>query len=150
MERRKSQLEVNNELLNKEMKSLFNNHNNQNTSNPKTSNNGLSTTQNIAIINNSSIHNNTSNHQNDNDNRQMNDINFNNAIFNKNFIPMQAIHNDSSESETPTFNSNLNTTDVYLNDDVSLLPVIDEKSLLSTLKAKFEMRKYYVNIENSN
>lgn len=140
MERRKSQLEMNNDLINKEMKSLFTNNNRSGSNN-----------QNIAIIDTSMVNQTIL----DQKQQQQSHVNFNNAIFNKNFIPLQTItsnigHNEThSDSETPTFNSNLNNTDVYLNDDISLMPVIDDKSLLSTLKAKFEMRKFYVRFENS-
>ncbi len=35
--------------------------------------------------------------------------------------------------------------EVYLNEDLSLLPVVDEKTLVSCVKNKFEAKKYYVN-----
>ncbi|CAF0706559.1 unnamed protein product [Brachionus calyciflorus] len=84
----------------------------------------------------------TTNHHH---NPNLNNVNFNNAIFNKNFIPMQNLtHNETTDhTDTPTFNSNLNTTDVYINDDISLLPIIDDKTILSTIKAKYEMSKFY-------
>lgn len=133
MERRKSQLEINNDLVNKEIKNLFN----QESTKSRPS-------QNIAIIDSSMYTG--PNHQKQ---TNLENVNFNNAVFNKNFIPMQNMtHNETSDSDTPTFNSNLNTTDVFVNDDISLLPIIDEKTILSTLKAKFEMRKFYVNFNH--
>jgi len=83
------------------------------------------------------------------DNNNIN-VNFNNAVFNKNFIPLQQYqqHNESAEMthDVTLFSNNISTSDVHLSDDLSMLPVIDDKTLLSSLKAKFEMRKYFVSI----
>jgi hypothetical protein len=128
MIRRKSQLEINNELLNKEMKSIFS----QAKIGPPDTANEMST--NSATIN-----------------INANDKNNNYAYSNghkaqdKNYVPMQTFHNESVETDSTIYNSNL-VMDVYLSDDLSLLPIIDDKTLLSTLKAKFENRKYYVNV----
>lgn len=128
MERRKSQLEQKNDLINKEMKNLFNQE-------PR----ARSASQNIAVIDNTM--NTPSNH--------LDNINFNNAIFKKNLIPLQNFtQNETGDFEPHTFNSNLNNTDVFLSDDISLMPIIDEKSILSTIKSKFEMRKFYVNFKS--
>ena len=51
------------------------------------------------------------------------------------------ISNNSNNIST-LFNNNISTSDVLLSDDLSMLPVIDDKTLLSSLKAKFEMWKY--------
>ena len=56
---------------------------------------------------------------------------------------MQTFNNESVETDSTFYNSNL-VTDVYLTDDLSLLPMIDDKTLLTTIKAKFENRKYFV------
>jgi len=55
----------------------------------------------------------------------------------------QQTHNDTVENDSTLMISNL-TSDIYICDDLSLLPVIDDKSLLSTLRAKYESRKYFV------
>jgi hypothetical protein len=57
------------------------------------------------------------------------------------------IYSETSENfqNESFFNANnyiLN--EVYLNDDLSLLPVVDEKTLVSCIKNKFEAKKYYV------
>lgn len=130
MERRRSHFEPRNDLINKEMKNLFNQE-------PR----ARSASQNIAVIDN------TMNTPSTN----MDKINFNNAVFNKNFIPMQNFtQNETGDFEPHTFNSNLNTTDVFLSDDLSLMPIIDEKSILSAIKSKFEMRKFYVILKKQN
>lgn len=124
MERRKPLLEQKNDLINKEMKTLF-------SQETRT----RSASQNIAVINN------TMNTPID----QLDNINFSNAVFNKNFIQMQNFtQNETGDFEPNTFNSNLNTTDAFMSDDLSLMPLIDEKSILSSIKSKFEMRKFYV------
>ena len=175
---RKSQLELRNDMVNKEMKTLFkqvvssSNNNNDITNltaithsdpNGDTNNNTITlnlvhgkssqVTNNVTSKNNliytnvnpakisSQQYNNGSSNKDDN----MNNVNFKNAVFNKNFIPMQVMHNESVDTDVTVFSNNISTSDVHLNDDLSLLPVIDDKTLLSSLKAKFEMRKYYVN-----
>lgn len=124
MEGRKPLLEQKNDLINREMKTLF-----------SQDSRARSASQNIAVIDNTI---NTPINNLDN-------INFSNAVFNKNFIPMQNFtQNETGDFEPNTFNSNLNTTDAFLSDDLSLMPLIDEKSILSTIKSKFEMRKFHV------
>ena len=110
------------------------------TNNVTSKNNLIYTNVNPAKIS-SQQYNNGSSNKDDN----MNNVNFKNAVFNKNFIPMQVMHNESVDTDVTVFSNNISTSDVHLNDDLSLLPVIDDKTLLSSLKAKFEMRKYYVN-----
>jgi hypothetical protein len=60
---------------------------------------------------------------------------------------VQSIFSETSDNlnNESFFNANnyiLN--EVYLNDDLSLLPVVDEKTLVSCVKNKFEAKKYFV------
>jgi hypothetical protein len=127
MIRRKSQLELNNELVNKEMKSIFS----------QVSKTALAIDPTNEINNNNATINiNTTSDKNNNYNNS-------NVAINKNYLPMQTFNNESVETDSTFYNSNL-VTDVYLTDDLSLLPMIDDKTLLTTIKAKFENRKYYV------
>jgi hypothetical protein len=128
MIRRKSQLELNNELVNKEMKSIFS----------QVSKSALAINPTTNEINNDddSININKTSDKNNNYNNA-------NVAINKNYLPMQTFNNESVETDSTFYNSNL-VTDVYLTDDLSLLPMIDDKTLLTTIKAKFENRKYYV------
>lgn len=127
MIRRKSQLELNNELVNKEMKSIFS----------QVSKSALAAADPTSEINNNATINiNTTSDKNNNYNNS-------NVVINKNYLPMQTFNNESVETDSTFYNSNL-VTDVYLTDDLSLLPMIDDKTLLTTIKAKFENRKYFV------
>ena len=81
-------------------------------------------------------------------------VNFSNAVYNKNFLSLlppsqQQLHDNNGANEmtheNTLFSNNVSTSDVEnLSEDLSMLPVIDDKTLLSSLKAKFEMRKYFV------
>ena len=174
---RKSQLELRNDLVNKEMKTLFKQVVNTNSdditnltaimhSDPSSDTNNNTITLNLVhgksnqIPNNNNSNNNKNNliyanvnaakissqqfHTSNSHKDENINVNFKNAVFNKNFIPMQVMHNESVDTDVTVFSNNISTSDVHLNDDLSLLPVIDDKTLLSSLKAKFEMRKYYV------
>jgi hypothetical protein len=198
---RKSELELRNDIVNQEMKSLFkqvNETTTTNTNNPTaiansdTNNNtitlsvvhgktttaitgnsnaalpplppnGMATAASNSLIyakvstgqqqQQSSKPSNVNLLRNVNDNNNIN-VNFNNAVFNKNFIPLQHYqqqqqHNESAEMthDVTLFSNNISTSDVHLSDDLSMLPVIDDKTLLSSLKAKFEMRKYFVRVQ---
>lgn len=181
---RRSQLDMNNELVNKEMKTLFkqvtnqtndittitndiNNDFNETNNNTVTlnivhgssSNKTMSATADDRVkasqsssINNANITNNKQSFidlAQNKSNKPGDNINFNNAIFNKNFVQMQpqAAHNESvNDTDMTVFSNNITTSDANLNDDLSLLPVIDEKTVLTSIKAKFEMRKYYVSL----
>jgi hypothetical protein len=172
---RKSQLELRNDLVNKEMKTLFKQVVNTNSdditnltaimhSDPSSDTNNNTITLNLVHGKSNQIPNNNSNNNKNNliyanvnaakiSSQQFHtsnshkdeniNVNFKNAVFNKNFIPMQVMHNESVDTDVTVFSNNISTSDVHLNDDLSLLPVIDDKTLLSSLKAKFEMRKYY-------
>ena len=136
MIRRKSQLEINNELLNQEMKTIFSQVS-KNGDEVATEINNNKSTINVNVTDSDFTH----------VTKQYEDYNHasnnNNMAYNKNYVPMQTFHNESIETDSTTFNSNL-LTDIYLTDDLSLLPMIDDKAILSTLKAKFENRKYFV------
>ena len=178
MTTRRSELELRNECVNQEMKSLFKqvvNNNNNNETNSDTNNNTITlnvvhgkqqqqqqqTATGIATASNSLIYTSVNpakivTHKPSNANLLARDnfnVNFNNAVFNKNFTSQQQQqqqqqqqHNDSAEMthDVTLFSNNISTSDVHLSDDLSMLPVIDDKTLLSSLKAKFEMRKYFV------
>ena len=51
---------------------------------------------------------------------------------------------DNFNNESVFNANNYILNEVYLNEDLSLLPVVDEKSLLGCIKNKFETKKYYV------
>lgn len=143
MDRRRSQREINNDLINSEMKMRFS----YSTSNLPVSNVSSMHTNSVVqnMVSETMNENDNIPDQNNNNNKKaLSSINFNQAIFNKNFIPMQTIHNDSVETDSTLYSTNM-PSEIYLSDDLSLLPVIDEKTLFSTLKSKFEMRKYFVN-----
>ena len=88
--------------------------------------------------------------------QQSSNVNFGTAVYNKNFIALQTMqqqqqqqqHNESVETDSSMFNSNLSSTvdGSSLIDDLSMLPIIDDKTLLSAIKAKFESKKFYVSI----
>ena len=165
MTTRKSQLELRNDLVNSEMKHLFKQVNGG-------ANDGDATVINANDTNNNTITLNvvhgaaplstqsksnltyadvnpvkaSSQSQYVKSGQNFDKVNFNNAVLNKNFGPMQQQqHNETTDtSDVTLFSNNISTSDVYLNDDLSLLPTIDDKTLLSSLKAKFEMRKYFV------
>ena len=80
-------------------------------------------------------------------------LNHKNPVNSRNFLTngnhRQAVDNGSKEAEM-SFNGNFQNEENFLGDDLSMLPVIDEKSLLSCFKSKFEARKYYVRFEFIN
>jgi chitin synthase len=112
-------LKVKNDLINEEIRSRFHNQNQD-----------------------------TSNDMNNNSTQKFN-INFNNAVFNKNFME-QSIHDERAQqhkhaieqSSTVNVGNYIGNEPIYMSDDLSLLPHVDEKSLHNVLKAKFETQKY--------
>jgi len=72
--------------------------------------------------------------------------NNNNAINNNNFIPMQILNQNNNDIcyDSGPYHQMNNFNDGYLYDDLSLLPLIDDKSIVANLKSKFENQKYYV------
>jgi hypothetical protein len=86
---------------------------------------------------------------NNNNNNPNNHVNFANAVFNKHFVSVQQSNNNHNDSTLPdvSVNSvNLSSSggETSLSDDLSSMAIIDDKSVLASLKAKFEARKYYV------
>lgn len=75
-------------------------------------------------------------------------INFNNAVFNRNFVDQrdQTMHHkrDINRETAVNLGDHIGNEPGYMCDDLSLLPHIDEKILLNIFKNKFEMQKYYV------
>lgn len=61
--------------------------------------------------------------------------------LNKNNLLSDTNHLNHNQFEI-NFNGNFNDCFVY--DDLSLLPLIDDKAILANLKTKFENQKYYV------
>lgn len=80
-------------------------------------------------------------------NNNNNGINNNN---NNNFIPMQTINQNNDVYEMGPYHQMNNFNDGYVYDDLSLLPLIDDKSIVANLKSKFENQKYYVIYNNIN
>jgi len=74
-------------------------------------------------------------------------INFNNAVFNRNFVDQrdQTMHHkrDINRETAVNLGDHIGNEPGYMCDDLSLLPHIDEKILLNIFKNKFEMQKYY-------
>ena len=130
MAKANSTLKTKNDLVNEEMRSRFNNHANADYPEQQT----------------------TTTDKNNNNNQKFN-VNFNSAIFNKNFLE-QTIHDERtrqkkeatlpSESSIVNLGNFIGNEPVYMNDDLSLLPHIDEKSIFNVLKNKFEVQKYHV------
>lgn len=95
-------------------------------------------------------------------NDTMNNINFNNAVFKKNIITQQQAQppptsyypastgyqqQQQQQQEMDQFEhsaASLTFNDAYLSDDLAQMQVVDDKSLVDSLKTKFEMKKYYV------
>jgi hypothetical protein len=102
----------------------------------------------VASIQSSSGANSDLNNNNNNNNNPNHNVNFANAVFNKHFVNVpQTNHNDSTLPDVSVNSVNLSSAgETSLSDDLSSMPVIDDKSLLASLKAKFEARKYYVSI----
>jgi hypothetical protein len=156
MEKQKSQLELKNALVNHEMKLLFNN---KTTSNKLTvnSNNPTPIPQMVTPIEtHSAMMPNSSNmasitvvaeNKHTLSSKIVNTEELRSSIkvvsIQQQQQQQQPMHNETVENDSTLMISNL-TSDIYICDDLSLLPVIDDKSLLSTLRAKFESRKYFV------
>ncbi len=130
-------MKINNDLVNEEIRMRFNN---------------VYDIENAVLLedpdlNNNNEESNRTGHQN----QKKFNINFNNAVFNKNFLHQssndetQIKHNRLVESDITVNFGNLNLNEAVLTTaDLSLLPQIDDKMMLSVLMNKFESRKYYV------
>ena len=100
------------------------------------------------IIHISNTNNNNNNNNINNSNKQ--DITYKNANnFNKNCIPMEKILNQPNGINQDALNEQAyfqqaNFNDGFVYDDLSMLPLIDDKAILNNLKSKFENQKYYV------
>ena len=97
------------------------------------------------------------NYKNNNNTNTINSTNINNNINNNginnnnnNFIPMQTINQNNDVYEMGPYHQMNNFNDGYVYDDLSLLPLIDDKSIVANLKSKFENQKYYVIYNNIN
>lgn len=85
-------------------------------------------------------------------------VNFSNAVFKKNMLQTTTVAASSNyvSSSMPPENTNgfldplehsaasMTLNDGYLSDDLAQMQIIDDKSLVDSLKAKFELKKYYV------
>ena len=105
------------------------------------------------------IANNNNNNNNNiiNINNKQQDTTYKNANnFNKNFIPMEnillnqpiGINQDALNEQAYFQQANFNDGFVY--EDLSMLPLIDDKAILNNLKSKFENQKYYVSFRRRN
>lgn len=96
----------------------------------------------------------------------MNNINFNNAVFKKSIMTQQhqqqqqpqqtqpssyypattvsGYHHQQDMDQFEHSAASLTFNDAYLSDDLAQMQVVDDKSLVDSLKTKFEMKKYYV------
>jgi hypothetical protein len=120
-----NQIKIKNDLVTQEMKTLFVNGNQNNFEKDKLIDEDF-------------------NDGNNNDLRSTNQVNFNNAIFNKNFIPVQQMQLNENQEVDLTLNMGQIPNEMFVNDDLSSLPQIDDKILYNCLKYKFENRKYFV------
>jgi len=135
MAKTNASLKANNDLVNKEIRSRFNNNNRYNETD-------LNNNNNPELI----------------DQQQKFSLNFNNAVFNRNFLEptnlddrqqkkelnYQQRQATTMESSVVNLGNMIGNEPVYMSDDLALLPHIDDKTLLNVLKSKFEMQKYHV------
>lgn len=90
----------------------------------------------------------------------LNNVNFNNAVFKKNMLSSAGQTTTVSTTVPPSMtaaaavamvdptvehSASMTFSDAYLmSDDLAQLQVVDDKSLVDSIKAKFEIKKYYV------
>ena len=145
MDRRKSLTQVNNELANNEIKPTCHGQNSNDQENLQFYQEDENNNRNAIRLNN--VNNPL------NGNKLVKPANSSSKFSNTasgNFPYSHPIHHDEHQQETEFgFNFGNAVSEVYLSDDLSLLPVIDEKSVIGCMKTKFESKKCYVRMKSS-